>query len=140
LTDQQLRRAIVHELIDWRVSDIVRVVEKVVTERHIDNIESVRRSEIVVRPSSELAGMMAGLEGFLVEHVYRHATVLARRREAELALRQLFESLLHDPGQLPSKFGRLAEQDGVPRAVGDYIAGMTDRYALEERRRLIVSR
>jgi dGTPase len=137
LDDRQLRRAIVHELIDWQVSDIVCVVEKELREQHVDSVAAARRLGVIVRPSAELAQQKPGLERFLFEHVYRHPEVLARRRDAQQALRQMYAALVRDPANLPAKFLRLAEQDGLPRAVGDYLAGMTDRFALEEQRRLL---
>ena len=133
----QMRHAIVHELIDWQVRDIVSVVERAIVEMNIDRVDAVRRVGILVQPSPELADKKLGLERFLFERVYRHPQVLARRGEAQDALRRTFAALLKDAGQLPSKFRRLAERDGLPRAVGDYLAGMTDRFALEEFGRLV---
>jgi dGTPase len=49
----------------------------------------------------------------------------------------MFEALTKDPAQLPAKFHKIAEADGVPRAVGDYLAGMTDRFAFDQHRRLV---
>jgi dGTPase len=135
----QLRRAIVHELIDWQVRDVVSIVEKSIAERGIDSVAAVRRAGPVVRPSPELAEKKIGLERFLFERVYRHPEVLARRADAQAALRQMYNVLVEAPGRLPVKFQRLAATDGVPRAVGDYLAGMTDRFALDEHRRLVAS-
>ncbi|HEX2476523.1 MAG TPA: hypothetical protein VHK01_17350, partial [Lacipirellulaceae bacterium] len=55
---------------------------------------------------------------------------------AQQALRETIQWLVNEPNLLPAKFRRLAERDGVHRAVGDYLAGMTDRYAIEEHERL----
>jgi dGTPase len=65
--------------------------------------------------------------------------VLARRGQAQQALREMFAALVRAPGNLPAKFRRLAATEGVPRAAGDYLAGMTDRFALDEHRRLTAS-
>jgi dGTPase len=136
LDDRQLRRAIVHELLDWQVSDVLDVARRELSARRIAGVADVRRAAIVVSPSAELAEKKAGLERFLFDSVYRHPAVLVKRRPAQHALRETFEVLVGDPGQLPPKFRRLAERDGVPRAVADYLAGMTDRFALEEHARL----
>jgi dGTPase len=137
LDPPQLRRAIVHELIDWQVSDLVKVASRTMEARGIDGVAAVRQAEIIVRPSSELAQQKAGLEQFLFERVYRHPEVVARRNDAQQALRELFETYLRDPDRLHPKFVRLAGQEGLPRAIGDYLAGMTDRFALEEHSRLL---
>lgn len=139
LDHAQLRRAIVHELIDWQVGDIVQVVERAVVDLPLDSVAAVRKAGVVVKPSAELAEQKIGLERFLFERVYRHSKVLARRGEAQQALRELFDVLSSDVDLLPSKFQRLAARDGLPRAVGDYLAGMTDRFALEEHARLFAS-
>jgi dGTPase len=139
LDGAQLRRAIVHELIDWQVRDVVCVVERTIAEHGIDGVAAVRRAGPVVRPSAELAEKKIGLERFLFERVYRHPEVLARRADAQGALRQMFRVLVDAPDRLPAKFQRLAATEGAPRAVGDYLAGMTDRFALDEQRRLVSS-
>jgi dGTPase len=136
LNDRQLRRAIVHELIDWQVSDILRGAERELAERKINSVEAVRQAPAIIRPSVELAGKKSGLETFLFNTIYRHPQVLAKRRRAQQALRETFDALVNDPSELPAKFRRIAEHDGVMRAIADYLAGMTDRYAGEEHRRL----
>jgi dGTPase len=90
-----------------------------------------------VRASRELAEKKRGLERFLFDAVYRHPEVVAKRRVAQQALREMFEALVKDPSRMPAKFRRIAEGDGVARAAGDYLAGMTDRYLLQEHRRLL---
>jgi dGTPase len=138
LDDRQLRRAIVHEVIDWQVSDALEVVRQGLSRLHIQTVDDVRRAEVIVHPSTALAEKKSGLERFLFDAVYRHPQVLVKRRPAQQALRETFDVLAEDPSRLPPKFQRIADRDGVPRAVADYLAGMTDRYALEEHARLVV--
>jgi dGTPase len=137
LSDRHLRRAIVHAVIDWQVSDLLEVSEREIAGREICSVEGVRGTSTIVHPSPELAEKKSGLEQFLFSRVYRHPDVLAKRRTAQQALRESFELLVEKPDRLPAKFRRLAERDGVHRAVGDYLAGMTDRYAVEEHLRLV---
>ena len=137
LNDRHLRRAVVHEVIDWQVSDVLNVAQHELSERRIESVPDVRNTAILVRPSAALAGRKSGLEGFLFERVYRHPDVLAKRGRAQQALREMFDSLVNNPDRLPAKFLRLADREGVPRAVGDYLAGMTDRFAFEEHQRLV---
>jgi dGTPase len=136
LNDRHLRRAIVHAVIDWQVSDVLTVTEREIAERGILSVAAVRNMPNVVHPSPELSEKKLGLERFLFERVYRHADVLAKRHHAQQALRESFQWLVDEPDKLPAKFRLLAERDGVHRAVGDYLAGMTDRYAVEEHDRL----
>jgi dGTPase len=136
LEDAQLRRSIVHELIDWQVRDVIHVVEQAIAARGIESVDDVRRAGVIVLPSAELAARKQGLEAFLFERVYRHPRVLARRSEAQGALREMFSDLTNNPQRLPAKFRRIAEREGTQRAAVDYLAGMTDRFAFEEHERL----
>ncbi len=132
LDDRHRRRAIVHEVIDWQVSDLLGVVQDELASRRIASVADVRNAPIVVRPSKELAEKKAGLERFLFDAVYHHSAVLAKRNKAQRVLSEMFAVLTKNPHQLPAKFHRIAETDGLPRAVGDYLAGMTDRFAFEQ--------
>jgi dGTPase len=136
LDEDRLRRAIVHEMIEWQVSDVLAVAGQELSARSVRSVADVRQAGQIVRPSAELAEKKAGLERFLFDQVYRHSAVLAKRREAQLALRETFDALVSQPELLPLKFARLAERDGLHRAVADYLAGMTDRFAIEEHQRL----
>ncbi len=136
LSARHLRRAVVHEVLDWQVSDVLHVAQHELTARKIGSVADVRQAPTIVRPSPELAEKKTGLETFLFDRVYRHPDVLQKRRHAQQALREMFELLVESPEQLPVKFRRLGERDGVHRATGDYLAGMTDRFALEEHGRL----
>ena len=134
LNDRHLRRAIVHEIIDWQVSDVLTVAQRELTSGRINSVAEVRQVPDLIHPSAELAEKKSGLERFLFERVYRHPGILARRAEAQAALREMFDFLVANPDRLSAKFRRLAERDGVHRAVGDYLAGMTDRFAFIEYR------
>jgi dGTPase len=134
---RHLRRAIVHEIIDWQVNDVLGAAQQALQVRHIGSVADVRAATIVVQPSTSLAEKKSGLETFLFDRVYRHPSVLTKRAAAQQALRESFQALVRDPDRLPAKFRRLADRDGVPRAVADYLAGMTDRFAFQEHRRLV---
>ena len=68
-----------------------------------------------------------------MHNLYRHPQVLATTGAAREVVRELFGAYLAQPGQMPPDFG--ARPD-IPRAVADYIAGMTDRFAAREHERL----
>jgi dGTPase len=134
--EPQLRRAIVHQLIDWQVNDVIENSAYALAEGRINSVLEVRKSPPLIGPAAELAEKKASLEHFLFDNVYRHPQVLAKRWPAQQALRDSFNALVKDPKALPVKFRRLAEREGIPRAAADYLAGMTDRFALEVHRRL----
>ena len=68
--------------------------------------------------------------------MYRHYRVVRMGNKAGRILRDLFESLVREPRQLPPRYQGLIELFGVERVVCDYIAGMTDRFALQEHGKL----
>jgi dGTPase len=137
LDDRQLRRAIVHELINWQVGELLDVAEQQLEAGRIATPAGVRRAPFLAVPPPAIAEWKHGLEAFLFERVYRHPSLLASRGEAQQALREMFNLLANYPDRMPSKFAARVATDGVRRAVADYLAGMTDRFALEEHCRLV---
>ena len=85
---------------------------------------------------AQLADAKRQLESFLRERVYRHPEVLAHRREALERLRAMFETYLARPDLMSENFRLRAATVGLRRTVGDYLAGMTDRFAAREFQRL----
>jgi dGTPase len=71
-----------------------------------------------------------------MERFYRHPEVLRERRKAEIVLENLFRTYTRYPELLPKEVQARIPEEGLERAVCDYIAGMTDRYALEAYRKL----
>ncbi len=89
--------------------------------------------------SEELESRQRALRAFLYERMYKHYTVNRMRSKAKRMLAELFEIFLTEPDTLPSPWRQDASQASEPRRariVCDYIAGMTDSYAIEEHRRL----
>jgi dGTPase len=129
------RRAVVHELIDWQVNDLFEHTRRQIRSTGIDSRDDVLRSARLAIPSPEMVSRKQALEALLFQRVYRHPLVLEHRDTATRALREMFVRYVNHPTRLPSKFARLAAEESLPRAVGDYLAGMTDRFALDEHRR-----
>jgi dGTPase len=73
------------------------------------------------------------LMNFLMEQLYKHPRVVRMEEKARMIISRLFESYVKNPKQLPKKiFARIDSENSLKRVVCDYIAGMTDRYAIEE--------
>lgn len=129
LDDQELRRAVLHELIDWQVGDLVAECRRRIESGPVRSHADVGAAPLIVAPSAALAEPKAELERFLYRHVYRHPRVLKMRARAQASLREMFEGFCRRPEWLPPRFlGRL-ESWGLERTVADYLAGMTDRFA-----------
>ena len=136
LDSDQLKRSVIHELIDWQVGDLLARTSRRVAEEQIDSREAVRQAEILVCPSREIAQQKTELEQFLFARVYRHPQVMAVRRHAQEQLREMFADYAAYPERLPPQFRQLVKRTGAPRAVGDYLSGMSDRYAQQQFQRL----
>lgn len=137
LAPEQLRRAVIHQLIETLVSDLVDATQERLEQSGVDSAAAVQNLDHrLALPSADFAEKKRELETFLFDHVYRHATVLAERKVAGEALYAMFDRFSRDPTRLPEKFRRRVAEEGPQRAVCDYLAGMTDRFALEEFHRL----
>jgi dGTPase len=128
----QIRRAIVHELIDWQVGDLLQQAAQRLAKGGIDSPDAVRQADWILKPSDDVVPAKNELQALLWARVYRHSKVMDVRREAQDALAQLFDAYLKKPERMPGHFRRRIETDGAPRTVGDYVAGMTDRFALAQ--------
>jgi dGTPase len=132
LDDAQFRRATVHEVIDVLVSDLVHATGCRIAERQPQSAAEVLAcDDALAAASAEVAEDQAELQSLLRARVYRHPSLLDQRAYAAHALGAMFDQLLADPARLPAKFAAVRDQEGPPRAAADFIAGMTDRYALE---------
>ena len=129
LDADDLRRAVIHELIDWQVGDLLEGALRRLNNGGIDSLEAVRSAGRVIRPSAELAEQKTELERFLSDRVYRHPDVMTVRQRAQEWLEEMFEGYLAAPALLPRRYREIGNHDGLRRAVGDYLAGMTDRFA-----------
>lgn len=87
--------------------------------------------------SEPIAAEKAELEDFLFRSFYRHYRINRATSKAKLLLTELWDAFVASPNLLPASQEARCAVDGVPRAVCDYLAGMTDRYAVEEHRSVI---
>ena len=134
--DRQILQTISH-LIGHLIMDLVDQTGVNILEAGISTQEVVRTHPVnLVKFSSETAERNRELKRFLYKNLYRHYKVERMRIKAERFLTMLFENYLQNPTLLPSSYQEKYEQYGRERVVCDYIAGMTDRYALDEYKRL----
>lgn len=136
LTRKELRRSVYRELIDWHVSDLIRVANERLGQFAPSSAGDVRRLPEIISPSDELREKKAELESFLHERVYRHAKVLQMRARAQQYLTEMIHGYVLRPALMPKTFRRRIGTEGLRRTVGDFVAGMTDRYAHKQYRRL----
>ena len=128
--DADMRRAqTVRALINLQVSDLVEATEARIAGRGVRSLEDVRAaSEALVAPGEAVRAEKRELESHLMAHFYRHYRVCRMANKARGFVEAVFGELARHPDALPPAVRERAEADGLPRAVADYVAGMTDRY------------
>jgi dGTPase len=99
------------------------------------NISDIRKLPQLIGFSSEIAEQNQKLKQFLRKHLYHHYKVNRMSAKATRIVRELFTGFFENTGLLPDEFQTYAEIDKA-RTVADYIAGMTDRFAIREHRKL----
>ena len=117
-------------IIDKLVGDCLEASKKALTQANpttLDEIYAADTNLISLPPESDAE--LAELEKFLLQNFYLHGTLLATTAKVKGWLERLFDKLCKEPELMPGYFQRFIPQQGLQRAVCDYIAGMTDRFA-----------
>jgi dGTPase len=137
MNEDLFRTGVIRHLIDWQVRDMVAHTLSELRRHRITSVDDVRGfSGVLVSCSPTLQPMKAQLEEFLHARVYRHFQVMRMKYKGCRVLRALFAEFCRHPELLPEHFVKRREGDPLPRIVGDYLAGMTDRFAQQEYLRL----
>ncbi len=140
LLGAELHQNIIRDIIDLQVRDVVATSAAAVAATGPAGAEEARRQPgPLIRYSEELGRANRELRQFLYANVYYHPRVAEVNRRACEMLRSVFAAYLREPERLGDSAARRIESEGLYRTVCDYIAGMTDRYLLEEHARLVVS-
>lgn len=132
-------RRVVHEtirhMINTLVNDVIVSSENNIRKYQITNLADVRNAPPILAFSEAMFEQQRELKNFLRTHLYRHYKVMRMSCKAQRIISDLFTIFMEDSRLLPPQFQAHAESDRA-RAVADYIAGMTDRYAIREHRRI----
>ncbi len=135
--EPELHKLIIRDIIDAQVRDVITSSRSAVVAAGVGHADEVRRHDrALVCYSEERAAANRALREFLYRNVYYHPRVAEVNRRACEMLRQVFEAYVTDPSLLGEQATRRLEAEGLHRTVCDYIAGMTDRYLLEEHARI----
>ena len=136
--DPEIHKLIIRDIIDNEVHDLVATSAKSIAESGVQSADDVRRQPApLIRYSDELTKANRALREFLYRNVYYHPRVSEVNRRACEMLRRVFEAYLVDPERLGDGATRRIEKEGLHRTVCDYVAGMTDRYLMEEHGRIV---
>ena len=134
---------LVRELISHLIGSVVAEARKRLDEVRPASVDDVRNcGRTLIAFSPDIAEAEAGIKAFLKKHMYRHERVMRIMGDAERIVSELFARYQQDLSELPAEWrdGAERESDGArARRIGNFIAGMTDRFALTEHQRLFDS-
>ncbi len=140
LSIQRVSHEVLRRLMSAMVSDVLATTRANITALNIQTSDDVRRAgRMIVHFSPEMELVHRSLKTFLFKHMYRHYKVNRMTSKARRVVGELFEFFLAEPNCLPSVW--YAQTDGAgtqatAEVIADFIAGMTDRFALDEHARL----
>ena len=144
LEEKRLRHEIIRRMINRLFTDLVEYSAGQIKSANPQSIDEVRSlSKPLIGFSPEVQAMNQELKQFLHRHLYQHYRVRRMTAKAERLLKALFEAYMNDPGLLPTAHAHTLSQAvaeagdaGQARVIADYLAGMTDRFAIAEHDRL----
>jgi dGTPase len=131
------RHRVIRRLVGKEVSDIIQGTQEQLEAHGIETIEDVRTaSSNLATHTAEVKRLNRQLKDFLFQNLYSHWRVMRMDRKARHFIAELFNAYVNSPVILPKDVQKIAEERGLHRTVCDYIAGMTDRFALQEYNKL----
>lgn len=135
--EPELHKLIISDIIDAQVRDVITTSAEAIAKAGVQSADEVRRQPLpLICYSDTLLEANRELRRFLYKNVYYHPRVAEVNRRACEMLRAVFEAYVVAPERLGDAATKRIESEGLHRTICDYIAGMTDRYLLEEHARL----
>jgi dGTPase len=137
LPDESRRYYTIRQIIDQQVTDVVLTTEATIAAAGVQSADAVRACrQALVRYSPERKRQNRELRKYLYQNLYYSAAVDGPNQRAIRMLAEVFQSYLATPAEMGEGARRRVKTDGLPRAVCDHVASMTDRFCIKEHRRL----
>lgn len=138
IAERRVQKEIVRRIIGCMVDDLVTQSQKNIDEASPKSVDEVRAlSEPLVSFSEGMLQQVRGLKSYLMDNLYRHYKVLRVTNKSAKLIKDLFDAFYAHPELLPPAYQKKVKEQGAPRVIADYIAGMTDRYAQLEYSRVL---
>ena len=134
LAGRRLLYEAIRRMLSDQVYDVLSATQNALAQHAPDSVAAVRASPALVQFSVPMQQRSTQLKTFLLHHLYRHPQVMQTTDWARQVVGELFAAYLAKPQEMPEGH---AKRDNLPRAVADYIAGMTDRFASREHTRMV---
>ena len=125
----------IRRMINTLIVDLSQTTADNIHKHHVKTIQDVYKAPMLVAFSKDIRQKEDELKSFLMKNLYRHYKVMRMSSKASLVIKELFAAFLENPRLLPNDYQK-KDEDKLVRSIADYIAGMTDRYAIKEHRRL----
>jgi dGTPase len=127
----------IRRMLSDQVYDVISETQRHLAQYHPASADEVRQLPVLVAFSPAMREQSLELKRFLFQNLYRHPQVMATMGIARQVLTELFEAYCQSPSEMPgSHVARVQATDALQRVVADYVAGMTDRFAMREHERL----
>lgn len=124
-------------MISMMIEDLCLQTEENIKELKIETVNDVRNSKVyVARFSDEMQSMLKDLRNFLYNNFYMSTTVLHDSLKGKEMIKELFKFYIDYPDHIPDDF-KIIRDERIEMVVKDYIAGMTDRFLIEEYKRVV---
>ena len=137
LLDDLARHRLVRRLIGIEVTDLVQSIDRMIRRSGIRTVEELQKLPYnVVGSSEDMHRRNRELKDFLYQNLYNHYRVVRMSVKAEQILSRLFTTFISEPSVMPAHFQKTIDEIGLETAVCDYLAGMTDRFAIDEYQKL----
>ena len=124
----------IRRMLSDQVYDVIHATRAALTAHDPQSADEARQCPALVKFSDAMFEASRDLKSFLFRNLYRHPQVMQTTTGARTMVHELFNAYLNQPSEMPAAY---AAQDDVPRAVADYLSGMTDRFAAREHARLM---
>ena len=123
----------IRRMLSAQVYDVIDATQAAIDAAAPTDADAARGAGPLVLFSGAMRAQSVELKRFLFANLYRHPQVMQTTGQAQTVVRELFDAYVAHPSEMPESF---ACRPDAPRAVADYIAGMTDRFAMREHERL----
>lgn len=126
----------IRRMLSQQVYDVIEATGATLREHAPGSADEARRCPPLLRFSTQMREDSTALKRFLFRNLYRHSQVVETTANARRVVTELFAIYMERPQEVPAHFAGAAPRDGPARLVADYIAGMTDRFAIREHERI----
>jgi dGTPase len=133
LQGRRLLYETIRRMLSDQVYDVIHATRQALDQHAPTHADAARQCPPLVKFSAEMHEASKTLKSFLFRNLYRHPQVMNTTDGARAVVQDLFQAYLKNPQEMPAAYGQRVDQ---PRAVADYLSGMTDRFATREHARL----